>query len=115
MIPKWPLSEVDDPFATGGTYVLGINDSGQVAGYYTDDIGVHGFVETAGNYTTINDPLPGNENTYVLGINDAGQIVGDDTYGAFLATPTAVPEPGTLALLCSGVLSLGLIHRRKRT
>ena len=53
-------------------------------------------------------------------INDAGQITGSGTIGnenhAFLLTPVTVaevPEPGTLALMGTGIIGLGLLRRRK--
>lgn len=41
---------IDDPNGVNGTVVIGINDSGQVCGYYIDGSGVqHGFVATPSN------------------------------------------------------------------
>ncbi|MDO9310867.1 MAG: PEP-CTERM sorting domain-containing protein [Nitrosomonas sp.] len=52
-----------------------INDSGQVAGTYNDSAGhPHGFLESAGSFTTLNPP--GSTSTYATGINASGQIVG---------------------------------------
>jgi probable HAF family extracellular repeat protein len=76
---------IDDPFAispsvsggTGiGTAALGINDKGQVVGYYYDSSrDAHGFLYSGGSYTTLDDPL-GVNGTVATGINDKGQIVG---------------------------------------
>jgi probable HAF family extracellular repeat protein len=64
-----------DVLGGGGPFSYGINDSGQIAGTYSDATGTHGFVEDgAGNYTSIN--VPGAIFTDALGINDSGQIVG---------------------------------------
>jgi probable HAF family extracellular repeat protein len=76
---------LDDPFATNGTYAHGINDAGLIVGsYYTgpaeaDVHGLsHGYLDTNGNFTTIDDPLRGpGGHTDAVGINNAGQIVGD--------------------------------------
>lgn len=56
------------------TAITGINNSGQIVGYYNDDIGTHGFTNRNGVVTTINGPK--SNITYVYGINDLGQIVG---------------------------------------
>jgi probable HAF family extracellular repeat protein len=62
---------------------------------------MHGFVDSGGSLTVIDDPSAGPLGTFALGINNGGQIVGFyyETSGltqAFLATP--VPEPRTLAV-----------------
>ena len=52
-----------------------INDAGQIVGDYLDSSGtMHGFLYSAGIYTTLDDPL--GIRTVASGINDAGQIVG---------------------------------------
>jgi probable HAF family extracellular repeat protein len=54
---------------------FGINNSGQIIGqYHTNVGGVHGFLDTDGNITTID--VPGAIHTFALGINTSGQIVG---------------------------------------
>ena len=82
---KGIYTAVDDPFASinphggstaNGTVALGINDKGQVVGYYFDSTGsTHGFLYSGGKYTTLDDPL-GVEGTVATGINDRGQIAG---------------------------------------
>jgi len=60
-----------------GTFVTGVNNVGQVIGYYYDSTGSeHGFLYSNGQYTTIDDPLAVH-GTYPVGINDAGQTVGN--------------------------------------
>jgi probable HAF family extracellular repeat protein len=67
---------LNDPLSPGGTFATGINDHGQIVGYYFDSHWhEHGFLYSNGTYTTINDPL-GVNGTEVLGINDYGKIVG---------------------------------------
>jgi len=90
-----PLAPINNPHTTGGTLALGINDKGQIVGYYKDSSGTsHGFLYSGGTYTTFDDPLGGlcfNLGTFPNGINNNGQIVGYyGVYGAnhgFLASP----------------------------
>ena len=57
-----------------GTNVWGINDAGQIVGYYWDSTGSHGFLKDGSSYTSFD--YPGAIGTDAYGINDAGQIVG---------------------------------------
>ena len=115
------FTTIDDPKAGtragAGTVATGINDSGQIVGFFADATGVHGFLDTGGVFTTIDDPNA-TFGTEALGINNTGQIVGDYTDAnlvghGFLATPTAVPEPGSLTLLGSGLIALAAVFRRR--
>ena len=59
-----------------GTDAKGINDAGEIVGYYLDGSSVaHGFVYNNGAYVTLNDPAA-TGGTYAEGINDAGEVVG---------------------------------------
>ncbi|MCQ8117158.1 DUF3466 family protein [Methylomonas rosea] len=66
---------------TGGTFVFGINASGQVVGYFTNPAGYnhyHGFVSTSAGYTTLDVP-----NTYYTdanSVNAGGQVSGTTHY-----------------------------------
>jgi probable HAF family extracellular repeat protein len=53
----------------------GINNKGEVVGYYQNSSGVYGFVLSNGNYTTINCSAA-TQGTFAFGINDDGVIVG---------------------------------------
>jgi probable HAF family extracellular repeat protein len=66
---------INDPMASGGTVVTGINDVGQIVGTYNTSTITSSFVYDNGSFTTINDPDAKNS-TGAFGINDAGQIVG---------------------------------------
>jgi probable HAF family extracellular repeat protein len=107
------------PFAIGGTYTTldhpfaapastiaqGINNAGQIVGYYGDSNGkTHGFLYSGGSYITIDDPL-NTDLSEALDINSAGQIVGvyNNATGlhGFLLTITPNPSPpaGTTATM----------------
>jgi probable HAF family extracellular repeat protein len=103
-----------DPFAAGanGTNAKGVNDSGQVVGYYFDAGGrTHGFFYSGGSsgglssgtFTTID---VGARGTVINGINDAGQMVGFyiDSLGhdhGFVGSfqPNPAPSGGTTAAM----------------
>jgi probable HAF family extracellular repeat protein len=54
---------------------FGVNDAGDVVGFFTDDTyRQHGYLYANGVYTTIN--VPGALNTFAEGINDKGEIAG---------------------------------------
>jgi uncharacterized membrane protein len=58
-----------------GTMAYGINNRGQVSGWYLDNnYDGHGFVYEKGKYTTFS--LPGAFETYAYSLNDHGQVVG---------------------------------------
>jgi uncharacterized membrane protein len=66
-----------------GTQPNGINDKGQIAGYFVDTSGVHhSFLKEGETYTTID--APGASGTQAFGINNSGTIVGQwfDAAGA---------------------------------
>lgn len=48
---------LDAPDAAGVTVAQGINDAGEIAGFYVDDGGTsHGFILRRGAYTTLDVP-----------------------------------------------------------
>jgi probable HAF family extracellular repeat protein len=77
---------IDIPGATFGTYANGINDAGQIAGYYTDGSGTQGFLLSGGSLTTLNNPAvvnpPGEHYTLPWGINNSTQIAGSFNQGS---------------------------------
>jgi uncharacterized membrane protein len=100
----------------GDTNPIGINNSGQIVGYYDDASGIHGFLDTAGSFTTID--FPGAYRTFAEGINNSGQIVGIyymtplssgqgflDTGGSF----TTIDYPGASFSGASGINDSGQI------
>lgn len=107
------ITTIDLPGAVSTT-LNGINDQGEVSGTYTDAAGVrHGFTEAGGVFSDVTGP----DGSAFLGgsVNNQGQLVG--TFGgaglSYLATPQAVPEPATAAVLGGSLLLLGAIHRRR--
>ncbi len=81
---------LNDPLASTapglGTFASGINNLGQIVGFYADNSGdLHGFLYSNGHYTTLNDPSAGTGSTQASDINDWGQIVGTytDSNGAY--------------------------------
>jgi probable HAF family extracellular repeat protein len=95
----YTYSTLDDPSAAvygsgDGTEARGINNSGQIVGYYllAGTSSYQGFLYSNGVYTSLEDPtdgIPGdpyNRFTTAAGINDAGQIV-----GVFSSTSDADP------------------------
>jgi probable HAF family extracellular repeat protein len=84
--------------------IAGINDAGQIVGYYFDDASghQHGFLYSGGIYITLDDPSATN-GTFAQGINNAGQIVGyysnaTGTHGFLLTISPNPPAPaGTTA------------------
>jgi uncharacterized membrane protein len=63
------------PGSPGGAQATGINNAGQVCGFYIDAGGVnHGFLLIGGQLTTLD--APGSTFTQALGLNNKGQEVG---------------------------------------
>ena len=74
---------LNDPLAMEDTDPGGINDAGQVAGFFNNAIGDKSFLYSNGIYTTLSPP----PNGLATGINNAGEIVGFYPDGSFLAEP----------------------------
>src|SRR5262245_2364602 len=109
-IPKhsYTYTTIDDPLATGSTYANGINDLGQIVGWYQDADGFRGYLYSDGTYTKLHDPLA--LSTFANDINNLGQIVGSysnlsGTHGFLLSGGTyitldnPVAKPGTTQAL----------------
>jgi probable HAF family extracellular repeat protein len=88
---------VIDPSSSIGTLATGINNVGQIVGYYGDSTGGHGFLYSGAVYTIIDYPLAGGTNAY--GINDAGQIVGYYSDGSTGQTHGFLDSAGTYTLI----------------
>ena len=75
--PSSNLNKIGSPsIGAFGTAAMGINNKGNIVGYYFDnsDRG-KGFIFSNGIYTTLDDPL-GINGTFALGINNKDEIVG---------------------------------------
>ena len=78
----YTFTPIDVPFAdVTETTAFGINNGGQIVGFYNDPTGTQAFLYSGGTYSTITTPFPGPS---PFGINDAGQVIGafDDATGA---------------------------------
>jgi probable HAF family extracellular repeat protein len=63
------------PGAVGGAQATGINNLGQVCGFWIDSSNVnHGFTLSAGTFTSLD--APNSTFTQALGLNNKGQVVG---------------------------------------
>jgi hypothetical protein len=105
-----------DPFGSTFTQALGVNDLGEIVGFYVDNItGVqHGYIDNGGVFTSF-DPS-GSVNTTINGVNDKGDIVGfftnnNDAVLGFVGT--SVPEPSTWAMMLLAFAGFGFLGYRK--
>ncbi|HLJ91981.1 MAG TPA: PEP-CTERM sorting domain-containing protein [Gemmataceae bacterium] len=99
------------------TIATGINNAGQVVGYYVVNGAAHGFLLNRGVFTTVD--VPGFFSTEAYGINDIGQIVGycsnpgpRQTDQGFLFSGgsfTTVNRPGASFTHFGGINNLGQI------
>jgi hypothetical protein len=70
---------VDNPKDPTFNQLLGINDEGQIAGYFGSGAAGHpnkGYLVRDGARTFVNENFPGSAQTQVTGINDVGATVG---------------------------------------
>jgi probable HAF family extracellular repeat protein len=122
-MPVYTYTTLDDPSAAsqaGGTTAYGINNAGQIVGFYANAGGLDGFLLSGGTYTTIHDPLA-TRGTVAYGINTSGQIVGNYQNGigsgshGFLYNPnggtytTLDNSLGARGTLAFGINASGLI------
>src|SRR2546423_1686621 len=67
------FATIDFP-GSGFTAATGINDTGQIVGWYDTGSSPHGFLLSNESFSTID--VPGSTVTQAYGINGSGQIVG---------------------------------------
>lgn len=117
--PKFRYVSFSFPGATNGTVARGINNFGEIVGYYiigrTDcsfflSCQLHGFKAINGKFSTID--VPGATQTEVLGVNDGGDVVGafassDGHLHGFLLHHTGrlqkIDQPGSNFTSANGV------------
>ncbi len=89
---------------SASTVTYGINDLGQIVGSADGEP----FLYSNGTFARLDVPAG------PTGINDVGQIVGNIYSGlrvhGYLATPTDVPEPSTVALLLGGLVGVAVLR-----
>jgi hypothetical protein len=103
------------------TTAMGINGSGEVAGYYYNNK-TTGFLYSEGTYTRIY--YPGSINTWVMGIDGSGDVAGyyeikhkDDDLGFFESggTYTEIKPPDSKSTLIEGVSASGALYGSYKT
>jgi hypothetical protein len=110
-------ADINDPNASltnGGTVAAAINNSGDIAGFYTDAGGtIHGFLKDGNVFTTVD--APGATLTELLGLNDKGWAVGFDVVGGKMhgiifngMTIKTVDDPSALCMACTGTTFNGI-------
>ncbi|HEY7243386.1 MAG TPA: Ig-like domain-containing protein [Xanthobacteraceae bacterium] len=77
-MPTYAFTILNDPLGADGTFPQGINNDGQIVGYYIDGSGVsHGYLYGGGSFLTIDAPSStGPGGTNLNGINRQNQIAG---------------------------------------
>ncbi|HET6452930.1 MAG TPA: PEP-CTERM sorting domain-containing protein [Armatimonadota bacterium] len=113
-LPDGTVQKLPDMGSTSGNEALGVNNVGQVVG----SLGKKAVLwNTDGSIVDLSAGL-GDYESYATDINDRGWITGylvtnDWAYCQSLVWEP-VPEPSSLLILCSGLLALAGIIRRKK-
>ena len=75
-IDQAPYTTLNDPLSVDSTSAFGINNAGDIVGFYNGSDGYsHRFRESNGTYTTLDDATA-TQGAVAQGINDSGQIDG---------------------------------------
>lgn len=104
------------PVKTKSFVATGVNDRGQVSGFFSTGRTVSGFIWSPGTFVVVN--LGNHSNTQVLGINNAGIVVGSfadargRTHGFVRVNQKVlrvVDIPGSTSTVVNGLNNRGLI------
>jgi hypothetical protein len=98
---------VDEPDAVSnesgqGTFITGINASGEVTGYYNDanTFVINGFTrDSSGNFQIFSAPGSGNNfgtGTFASAVNTSGQVTGDFLDNSFVSHPYLLSSTGIM-------------------
>jgi hypothetical protein len=111
-------ADINDPNASltnGGTVAAAINNSDEIAGFFTDSSGViHGFIDNGGVFSTV-DPT-GSTETQLLGLNDKGiadgfAVIGGVQHGilfdSLTDTFTILDPAGSTSTTLNGINDAG--------
>jgi len=114
------LATFDYPLATGITSPQGINERGDVSGFYTDAVGTRGFLRLRNGQ--FSPPLidPGDPGNFTQGrdLNDAREVCGyfsEPNFSAFHGffflngTFTTYDVPGATATIITGLNNAGRV------
>jgi probable HAF family extracellular repeat protein len=113
---NYAFTPLDVPGSSASsTSANGMNDSGQIVGYYAGPTGNHGFLLDHGNLTTLD--VPGSTSTEAWGINALSQIVGNymdsagNIHGFLLdqGSYTTIDVPGSFWTEAHGINASGQI------
>jgi hypothetical protein len=108
------FTTLDDPAHVGSSFINEGNATGELTGAWLDGSGAyHPYVVVGGSFHDLSLPAI---TAQPWGINDKGQVV-----GFYQASPngpnegflTAVPEPGTWAMILVGIGLVGASLRRR--
>src|SRR5262249_51252456 len=107
-----------DAGSSGETFAQGINNLGQIAGYYINGPQELGFVKTGNSYPFIVNPNNVNNVTLAHGINSSGEVVGEYTdvagthgfvYLANLNVFAPFYDPGFPTVILNGINENGTL------
>jgi len=108
------FTDVPGPAGATISAAFGINDTGEIVGYYVDSTRVqHGFLLKGKTYTTLD--VPGAASTFAVGINDTGSVVLQwvDSKGIYESalydgnTYTTIDVPGAANSSAQGINTAG--------
>lgn len=108
----YTITTLYDPLTDHGTAPFGINNLGEVAGYYavSGSNPYHGYTYSSGSYTSVNADDPNGFNTFAEDVNDAGEVVGYYQSGSALvgfAGNNQLRAPNAVETVPTGINNTG--------